>query len=122
MTVYKFNISKLFTKITLGLFLVLSFSISPTVFAQEYKVIKKNEHFKKNDSINSINFKETLKDKKEQIVIDSTKQVKDTLEKSTLTSQLFHYAEDYTELNETKKFIKLYNKAHIKYKDIDITA
>ncbi len=124
MTVYKFNISKLFTKITLVLFFVLSFITAPTVFAQKDKNIKKNINSKtltplvKNSLQNPINVQDTIKGLK----TDSLQIKKDTLPQSTLTSQLYHYAEDYTEVNEAKKFIKLYNKAHIKYKDIDITA
>ena len=54
--------------------------------------------------------------------VDSLMSKNDSINKSSLKDNLYHYAEDYTEINERKKFIKLYNKAHIKYEDIDLSA
>ncbi len=119
MTVYKNNISKLFTKTSLGLFFMLSFFFSPTLFAQVDNNIKKNIDSIKNHA-SAINHQ--IKGIRSSEITDSLTQPKDSLTPTTLKNQLYHYAEDYTEVNEKKKFIKLYNKAHIKYQDIDLQA
>ena len=118
MTVYKNNISKLFTKTYFWLFFVLFFFFSNDIFGQLDNNLKRISHIKKNiqDS--------TLTKPKDTIIKhqDSLTVRNDTLIKSTLVDELYHYAEDYTEINQRKKFIKLYNKAHIKYQDVDLTA
>jgi len=122
MSVYKFNISKLFTKISLVIFFLLTFFSSTTVFAQ-FDGIEKKLTIKKNiPDFNKAQKHDTI-NKNSTVQSDSTQIAKDSLVKSTLEDLLYHYAEDYnTEVNEKKKFIKLYNKAHIKYQDIDLTA
>ena len=118
MTVYKNNISKLFTKTYFWLFFVLFFFFSNSILAQLDNNLRKISHIKKNIQDSTvIKSKDTIFKPK-----DSLTTRKDTLVKSTLVDELYHYAEDYTEINQRKKFIKLYNKAHIKYQDIDLTA
>ncbi len=118
MTVYKNNISKLFTKTYFWLFFVLFFFFSNDILAQLDNNLRKISHIKKNIQDSTvIKSKDTII--KHQ---DSLTTRKDTLVKSTLVDELYHYAEDYTEINQRKKFIKLYNKAHVKYQDIDLTA
>ena len=118
MTVYKNNISKLFTKTYFWLFFVLFFFFSNAILAQLDNNLRKISDIKKN-------IRDSVATKPKDTIIkpkDSVATQKDTLIKSTLVDQLYHYAEDYTEINQRKKFIKLYNKAHIKYQDIDLTA
>ena len=118
MTDYKNNISKLFTKTSLVLFFLWSFFTAPHLFAQLDPKLKKNDELKKNKITLPVKIaKDSLKIRKDSLLIS-----KDTLQKSTLAHQLYHYAEDYMEVNEKKKFIKLYNQAHIKYQDIDLKA
>ncbi len=118
MTAYKNNISKLFTKTYSKLFLLLFFLFYNNFFAQLDNNLKKISGTKKNinTSVN-IKSKDSLTKPGDSLVSKN-----DTLIKSTLVDQLYHYAEDYTEVNQKKKYIKLYNKAHIKYQDIDLTA
>jgi len=111
MTAYKINILKSYTKISLGLFLFMLFFSSAGLFAQIDKNI-----------FNTIK-KDSIRINKDSLKIVKNKQAsKDSLAKSTLKEKLFHKAQDYTEINEKKKFIKLYNQAHIKYQDIDLKA
>jgi len=116
---YKNNISKLFTKMVLGLFFVGLFLHSATVFAQIDTKLKKNIDFSKKDLI--VNNPQKTDSLAAQPV-DSLQTKKDSLPESSLKDKLYHYAEDYTEVNEKKKFIKLYNKAHVKYQNIDLKA
>jgi len=113
MSMYKINILKTYTKISLGIFLFMFILAPETLTAQIDRNI----------------FKQIKRDSIHHIDIDSLKRIKntrkfdiDTLQKSTLKDKLFHEAQDYMEINEKKKFIKLYNKAHIKYQDIDLKA
>ena len=118
MTVYKNNISKLFTKTYSKLFLLLFFLFSNHFFAQLDNKLRKMSNLKKNINTSSVR-------KSQDTVstpIDTLSSKTDTLTSSILKDQLFHYAEDYTEINHKKKYIKLYNKAHIKYQNIDLTA
>ncbi len=118
MTVYKNNISKLFTKTYPKLFLLLFFLFINNICAQLDNKVRKITNIKKN-------IKTSTLVKPEDSLIkpkDSSNIKKDTLIDSTLKDQLYHYAEDYTEINQKKKYIKLYNKAHVKYQDIDLTA
>jgi lipopolysaccharide assembly outer membrane protein LptD (OstA) len=122
MSVYKINTSKLFTKISFGIFFFLVFFFNINIYGQidgiKHKLtspdsIRLNTENIKRQEINT----DSLHTVKDSLVIK-----KDSLQESTLTSKLFHYAEDYTEVNEKKKFIKLYNRAHIQYEDIDLQA
>ena len=112
MSAYKVNILKSYTKISLGLFLFMLFLSPLHLFAQIDKSfiqqIKKDSVLIQNDSI---------KPNK-----NTGGKPNDSLQKSSLKEQLYHKAQDYTEINEKKKFIKLYNRAHIKYQDIDLRA
>ena len=118
MTVYKSNISKLFTKTYLKIFLLLFFLFSSNFFAQINNNLKKVSNLK-NDINPATNIKsnEAISKPPDSLTTD-----KDSLTTSSLKDELYHYAEDYTEINNKNKFIKLYNKAHIKYQDIDLTA
>ncbi len=122
MPVYKFNTSKLFTKISLGIFFILTFMVSATGFAQINEIEKKMEIKKNISDFNKSLKRDTINKNLSPVPLDSTQIAGDSLVKSTLEDLLYHYAEDYTEVNERKKFIKLYNNAHIKYQDIDLTA
>ena len=118
MTVYKNNISKLFTKTYSKLFLLLFFLFSNHFFAQLDNNLRKITNLKKNINASvPVKNNDSLK-----IPKDSTSVKNDSIIPTTLKYQLTHYAEDYTEINQKKKFIKLYNKAHIQYQDIDLTA
>ena len=118
MTVYKNNICKLFTKTYSKLFLLLLFLFYNNIFAQLDNNLKKISGLKKNIKTNTkIKPNDSIPKHK-----DSLGSKKDTLIKSTLVDKLYHYAEDYTEINQKKKYIKLYNKAHIKYQNMDLTA
>lgn len=105
--------------------------ISPSGFAQiidgkkTFPIPQKNLDAKK-DTIKSniLNnrfrpvSKDSLVSKKDSLAIKQ-----DSIQESgTLKDKITHFAEDYTEVNNQKKYIKLYNKAHIHYKDIDLTA
>ena len=118
MTVYKNNISKLFTKTYFWLFFVLFFFFSKGIHAQLDNNLRKISHIKKNIQDSTVTkSKDTIIKHQDSLISQN-----DTLIKSTLVDELYHYAEDYTEINQRKKFIKLYNQAHIKYQDIDLTA
>lgn len=124
MSIYKNTISKLFTKISFGVILIAFFCNITTGFAQIiegkkiFPVSKKTTDFKKNSPEKNILAKQL-----NTISKDSTRVKSDTIQKSgTLKGKITHFAEDYTEVNNQKKYIKLYNKAHIHYEDIDLTA
>ena len=122
MLVYKINTSKLFTKISFGIFFFLVFFNFTNIFGQ---IDGKNRKLQLKDSIPKINRKPIAR--RERINKDSLTGIKDSINdkaliESVLEEKLFHYAEDYTEVNEQKKFIKLYNQAHIRYEDIDLQA
>ncbi len=118
MTVYKNNISKLFTKTYFWLFFGLFFLITTNTWSQLDNKLQKITNLKKHiQKPTNTQTSDSITKPKDSIITQ-----KDTLIKSTLTDELYHYAEDYTEINQKKKFIKLYNKAHIQYQDIDLTA
>ena len=118
MTVYKNNISKLFTKTYPKLFLLLFFLFSNHIFAQLDNNLIKIQNLNNKVKTSAIpKPKDSIIKKKDSSIVKN-----DTIIPSTLKEQLHHYAEDYTEINQKKKYIKLYNKAHIKYQDIDLTA
>ncbi len=121
---YKNTTSKLFTKISFGVFLLVYFFFSPTVFAQidGKKNILHNVNIKPKiiDSIRA--GKQSESEKAPTKLQDTTHIPADSLAKSTLESKLTHYADDYTLIDNRKKFIKLYNHAHVKYQDIDLQA
>ena len=132
MSIYKNNISKLFTKISFGIFFIFTLLFSPSVFAQ---IDSKNNSsrdslqkliIRKKPKISLDSFKTQRyrieQDSSKKILIDTSKIKNDSLKNGGLSSELYHYAEDYTEINQKKKFIKLYNKAHIKYKDFELSA
>ncbi len=125
MSIYKINISKLFTKVTLKIYFIGFFFVTASIFAQ---IDSKNI---KNNSFNNIGIKQNNKTikldsalvQKKIISKDTLRVSSDTIQdSSSLKSKLTHYAEDYTEINTKKKFIKLYNKAHIKYDDFELSA
>jgi lipopolysaccharide assembly outer membrane protein LptD (OstA) len=129
MTIYKNTTSKFFTKISFGGIFFLALLSSTTVIAQidgEKSFINKKVILNNNNS-NAAN--STINAQKTK-VIDTLKAKKDSLQVRTdtitqnesLKDKVTHFAEDYTEVNEKKKFIKLYNKAHIHYEDIDLEA
>jgi len=121
---YKYNISKLFTKTNFGLFFLWSFFIFNKGFAQIEKNINDNRLQIKTEQ-DSIFVTKKLPSRQDSLKTKKTDSLKvppDSLLTSTLEDKLYHYAEDYTEVNEKKKFIKLYNQAHIKYQDIDLQA
>jgi lipopolysaccharide assembly outer membrane protein LptD (OstA) len=123
MSIYKNTISKLFTKISLVVFIWGFFGLFATVYGQidiEKKIDQPIRTFPqkpqkteriKNDSINILSSKK-----------DSLKVSTDSLNRSALTSKLEHYAEDYTEIDHQNQSIVLYNKARIKYQDFELTA
>ncbi len=131
MSIYKNNISKLFTKISFGMFFLWIFITSTTVFAQiDTKNPKLKESLKNIPVLQKhrINI-DSIKNPRQKNIRDSIKKTPDSLKisqdsisKGGLESKLVHYAEDYTEINQKQKFIKLYNHAHIKYKDFELTA
>ncbi len=128
MSIYKNTISKLFTKISLVVFIWMIFSSSATAFSQKVpkKTIDKPVYVFPNQTKKTLNTSSSLvkKDsiKKTIKIKDSIKSAKDSISKGTLTSKLVHYAEDYTEIDHEKQSIILYNKAHIKYQDFELTA
>ncbi len=122
MSVYKFNTSKLFTKIYTSIFFILTFLLPATGFTQIDIAKKKLLQPKPLPVTRQKIDKDSLFQTDTIIPKDSTQTTTDSLIKSTLEDKLYHYADDYTEVNEQKKFIKLYNHAHIKYQDIDLTA
>ncbi len=130
MSIYKNTISKLFTKISSVIFIGLFFLPSFLVFSQinlpknrniniekNQQTIQKQASFSQNDSLRFI--RDSLRRTQPK---DSVKIKKDTLSSAALTSKLEHYAEDYTEIDHDKRSIVLYNKAHIKYQDFELTA
>lgn len=121
---YKNTTSKLFTKISFGVFLFVYIFFSPTVFAQidGKKNILHNINIKPKivDSIHA--GRQSELEKAPTKLQDTTHIPADSLAKSTLESKLTHYADDYTLIDNRKKFIKLYNHAHVKYQDIDLQA
>ena len=116
MSAHKNNILKSYTKISLGLFLYIMTFVGNNLLAQIDK--DSIRIFKENDKRSEINQPLSVKN------IDTLKQATDSIPQpqSKLTEKLFHEASDYTEINEKKKYIKLYNHAHIKYQDIDLQA
>jgi lipopolysaccharide assembly outer membrane protein LptD (OstA) len=126
---YKNNTSKFFTKISFGAIIILFLLSSATVFAQidgeksfnDKKVIlNKNNSATINSNIHTQKTKivDTLKTKQDSLQVSA-----DSIPKNeSLQDKVTHFAEDYTEVNEKKKYIKLYNKAHIHYEDIDLEA
>ncbi len=123
MSIYKVNTSKLFTKISLRIFFLLVWMNFDSIYGQ---IDGKNSTISINDRVPEINrassVRQTIDKDSLKIIKDSTGINNDSINKSVLTEKLFHYAEDYTEVNEKKKFIKLYNRAHIQYGDIDLQA
>jgi len=132
MSIYKNTISKLFTKISLGIFIWMIFSSSATMFGQEVQKKQINKSVKNSSQEKEYPSASTIEIKKEAVAkdsiiqnkapIDSLKIAKDSLNSSSLTSKLEHYAEDYTEIDHEKQSIILYNKAHIKYQDFELSA
>ena len=121
MSIYKINTSKLFTKVSLRLFFVLTFLSSTDGFTQINPSKKKLLPNQSPSTSRLSNIKDSLINKT-KVRKNNLSTNKDSLIQSSIESQLYHYAEDYTEINENKKFIKLYNNAHIKYEDIDLKA
>jgi len=127
---YKINTSKLFTKISFGHTIIVLFLSSATVFAQidGQKTFINKSLLKDNQNIsatkNATNTKHIVKnDSIKKIAIDSLSVKNDTIkQKESLSDKVKHFAIDYTEVNEKNKYIKLYNKAHIQYEDIDLEA
>ncbi len=125
MTTYKNNISKFITKMTLAIYIIALFFMSATVFAQidgknnNQNISNRIKHIPQNRLID----KDSIHNKRNEITKDSVQIDKDSLsETSSLKAKLTHYAEDYTEIDTKNKFIKLYNKAHVKYDDFELTA
>ena len=116
MSAHKNNILKSYTKISLGLFLYILTFVGNNLLAQIDK--DSIRVFKENNKRSEINQPLSVKN------IDTLKQATDSIPspQSKLTEKLYREASDYTEINEKKKYIKLYNHAHIKYQDIDLQA
>ncbi len=127
---YKINTSKLFTKISFGLTFIVLVLSSTTVFAQidGQKTFINKKLNKKDNNIsttkNAIKSDNIVSNDSLKVVRKDSLSIKrDTLKKKeSLSDKVKHFAVDYTEVNEKKKYIKLYNKAHIKYEDIDLEA
>jgi len=129
MTLYKNNISKLFTKISFGFIFAMLIFNATTVFAQiDGGKIIINKNFKTTEKETKTTNKTTslsqsTDNTNHKIPIDSLKVKKDSVKaKENLSSKVTHYAKDYREINNKKKYIKLYNEAHIHYEDIDLKA
>ncbi len=123
MSIYKNTISKLFTKISLIVFIPAFFMPFNTVLGQ----IDKKKGLDKQTPVFPVKASEeknlTVKDSiRFSKRLDSIKPAQDSLKKPGLTSKLEHYAEDYTEIDHKNQYIILYNKARIKYQDFELTA